>query len=75
MILIRLMEIGVTKHEIITHLDMLIKTNGNRSNMENAKKKWLSDLEFVRDYNINSQRIVPISKIVTGAPDVYYRST
>ena len=55
-ILINLLYHGVTKHEIINHLSMLIETNGSNPRMYPARDKWISDLRFVRDYKIDEQR-------------------
>lgn len=67
-LLARLLDTHVfSKGEIISHLDMLINTNGQKANMREACIKWLSDLDFVRDYRINEQDRSFIDDIKPGS--------
>ena len=45
------------------YLDMFIRINGQKYNMDVAVAKWEDDLKFVREYNFDKQRIVRIDKI------------
>ena len=47
----------------MNYLDLFINTNGLKYDMENAVDKWENDLEFVRSYNFNNQRVVTIDEI------------
>ena len=67
-ILEKLIESGYSKYEIMNHLDMLIATNGSKSNMGNANRKWLEDLDFVRQYYFEKQRQMNVKDIRSGAP-------
>lgn len=68
LLLAHLLDSGVfSKYEIITHLDMLINTNGRSERNHIAKRKWQSDLDFVRDYQINNQQHVRIEDIKPGS--------
>lgn len=67
-ILIGLINASISKYELEKHLDMLINTNGSRSNLESARSKWLADLKYVRNLNLDGQRKVRISQIITGSP-------
>ena len=53
----------LTKSEIISHLNFLIRTNRYNSNMEIALLYWNSDLNFIRSYQLNEQRRVTIDNI------------
>lgn len=53
----------VSKPEIIKYLNMFIKMNGSKDNMEDSVFKWESDLEFVRNLGIESQPKVHINEI------------
>ena len=52
----------LTKSEIISHLNFLIRTNRYNRNMEIALLYWNSDLNFIRSYQLNEQRRVTIEK-------------
>lgn len=53
----------LSKYEIMKYLDMFIRINGQKYNMDVAVAKWEDDLKFVREYNFDKQRIVRIDKI------------
>lgn len=53
----------LSKREVMNYLDLFIHTNGLKYDMENAVDKWENDLEFVRSYNFNNQRVVTIDEI------------
>lgn len=53
----------VTKKEVEGLLWHLIHYNGKKKNMANAKAKWESDLEFVRDFNLSKQRQINAKKV------------
>lgn len=62
-ILINILKNGIcSKNEIISHLDYCINMASGKSNMTAAIHKWESDLQFVRDYKTNTER-VPIGSI------------
>jgi hypothetical protein len=44
-----------SKTEIMSHIDMLVNTNGEQPKMSEARSRWLTDLAFVRDCRINEQ--------------------
>lgn len=67
-ILSYLMEAGCSKYEIINHLDMLIEVNGSKANMDSARRKWIEDLDYVREYNIDNQRHIRVNAIESGKP-------
>jgi hypothetical protein len=46
----------VSKPEIIEYLTFFINSKKNRWNMKLAVEKWTDDLEWVRQYRIDSQR-------------------
>jgi len=67
-LLARLLDTHVfSKGEIISHLDMLINTNSKKANMREARLKWLSDLDFIRDHRINEQDRSFIDDIKPGS--------
>lgn len=39
-------------------------THGRKKNNENAKAKWESDLEFVRDFNLSKQKQINAKRII-----------
>ena len=43
-------------YEIISFLEFLIYRNEGKYNFENACDKWRSDIEFVRNYNVNGRK-------------------
>ena len=51
------------KPEIIEYLNVFIKRNGKRQNMEEAVRRWNEDLRWVREYRLNRQRHFEISNI------------
>ncbi len=53
----------VSKPEIIKYLNMFIKMNGSKDNMEDSVSKWESDLEFVRSFDLNGQPKAHINEI------------
>ncbi len=55
-LLTSLIDLGVMeKQEIINYLEMFIRTNGSKFGMYNAVRKWQSDLDFIREYNMEWQ--------------------
>ena len=65
MILVCLMESGVSKTKITSHLNWLIRQRQGMKNMEKAVKKWESDRQYVASYKLGSQRKVAINLIRT----------
>lgn len=53
----------VSKPKIIEYLTFFISSKKNKKNMKFAVQKWTADLEWVRQYRINSQRRFLISNI------------
>lgn len=53
----------MSKPEIISHLDFLIRTNGKRKNMTVAVSRWNEDIDWIRNYQLDSQRQVTIGRI------------
>ena len=53
----------VKKPEIIRYLDLLLKVNRSRIEMTNRASKWEADLNFVRNYQLDTQENVSISEI------------
>lgn len=53
----------VEKAVIISHLDLLIRTNGKKHNMTLAVSRWTSDVEWVRNYQIDTQRHCTINQV------------
>lgn len=45
----------LSKGEIMEYLHFFIRQRANLSNMEEAIKRWDDDLNWLRDYGINSQ--------------------
>lgn len=48
----------LTKAQVVSFLEGLIYRGKRRYNMRNAVLKWSSDLEYIRDYQLNTQRKV-----------------
>ena len=58
-LLARLITFGfLDKFYITGFIKYLINNNGRRANMKSAVEKWQSDLEFVQNFNIGTQRTV-----------------
>ena len=58
-LLARLITFGFLNKSYITgFIKYLINNNGRRANMKSAVEKWQSDLEFVQNFNIGTQRTV-----------------
>ncbi len=58
-LLARLITFGFLDKSYITgFIKYLINNNGRRANMKSAVEKWQSDLEFVQNFNIGTQRTV-----------------
>lgn len=53
----------MTKQEVIKYLSYFIKMNGARHGNEYAVSKWQEDMQFVQNYNINSQPSTIIKEI------------
>ena len=51
------------KYDIENFIQHLINYNGKRANMEHAVEKWESDLEFLKSFNIKSQRSIYIENL------------
>ena len=51
------------KYDIENFIQRLINYNGKRANMEHAVEKWESDLEFLKSFNIKSQRSIYIENL------------
>lgn len=51
------------KSDIISHLNFLIKTNEKKHNMSVAISRWNDDIDWVRNYQIDSQQRFMISEI------------
>lgn len=63
-ILAYMMDKGIlSKARIIDYLNFFIRNHSNRDNYTLAVKKWKEDLEFVRNYCINTQRQFEIQNI------------
>lgn len=57
-ILLNVLKNGVcSKSEIISHLDYCINMASGKSNMTAAIHKWESDLQFVRDYKTDAEKV------------------
>lgn len=57
-ILLNILKNGVcSKSEIISHLDYCINMASGKSNMSVAIHKWKSDLQFIREYKINAEKV------------------
>ena len=54
---------GMTKKSIIQLLRWFVEVNGNKSGNELARQKWKEDLDFVLNYNINTQEKHQIKNI------------
>lgn len=48
----------LTKSQVVSHLETLIKYRGNELSMQNAVSKWELDLSFVHQYDLQTQRTV-----------------
>nr|DAZ45327.1 MAG TPA: hypothetical protein [Caudoviricetes sp.] len=58
----KLVDLGfITVHSIVSLLESLIKRNG--VNKPNARMKWQSDLEFIRNYKANPETFAFVKKI------------
>lgn len=44
------------KHDVIRYLNQFIDYNGRKDNMSEAVNKWIEDLDFVRNYNMDKQK-------------------
>ena len=53
----------MTKGEVIQYLEFFLRQNENRATHRLACKKWREDLEFVQNYNINTQPRVAVSGV------------
>ena len=53
----------VKKPEIIRYLELFLKMNHSRIEMTDSVSKWESDLNFVRNYQLDKQEKVSISEI------------
>lgn len=53
----------MSKGAIIDHLNRMIRFQGRRENMEDALEKWYDDLEWVREYEVKSQRQQRFSQV------------
>lgn len=62
-ILILLIETGYSKYKILDHISWLIRKNEGKLYMDNAVSKWKSDLGFIENYNIGSQKIIGIRSL------------
>lgn len=58
----------LSKAKIIAIIQDHINYNGRAPNMESAVSKWKSDLDFVQNFNINSQREIKTTKL-----DIFYK--
>lgn len=57
-ILINLLKNGIcSKNEIISHLEQCINMASKKSNMCAAIHKWESDLQFIREYKIDAEKV------------------
>ena len=54
---------GVDKWDVIYYLDFFIDMGKRNLGHEIAVAKWENDLEFVRNFDMENQDIVPISEI------------
>ena len=48
----------MTKEKVVSFLEVLIKRNQNRVNYDSALSKWKDDLQFVLNYQLQSQPVV-----------------
>lgn len=53
----------IEKSEIISHLDFLIKTNRHRRDRAIAIERWTSDVNWCREYRLDTQRQVEIGEV------------
>lgn len=53
----------MTKQDVIKYLSYFIKMNGSRLGNEYAVSKWQEDMQFVQNYNINSQPSTIIKEV------------
>lgn len=52
----------LAKAEIMNHLEWLISTRSSQQNMTNAVGEWKSDLTYVANYDISSQRRIWVNQ-------------
>lgn len=53
----------LSKNEIIDYLQYFINRSKNQRNLLIAVRKWKKDLVWIRDYNLENQKVVEISAI------------
>lgn len=53
-----------TKTQVISYLHFFINNASTRKNMAASVSKWKSDLEWVRNYNIEKQKIFQVKRVV-----------
>ena len=53
----------MAKGDVIRYLSYVIRKNGAKRGNEMALSKWREDLEFVQNYNINTQPSTIIADI------------
>ncbi|MCF2617147.1 hypothetical protein JQM68_08030 [Oscillibacter valericigenes] len=53
---------ALTKAEIMNHLEWLINTRSSQPNMINAVGEWKSDLAYIANYDVSSQRRVWVNQ-------------
>ena len=57
-ILLKVMDNGIlSKSQIISHLEYCINMASSKSNMATAIHKWESDIQFVREYKTDAERV------------------
>lgn len=55
----------LTKAEILSHIDWLIKSRKHMKNMQNAVDEWKTDRAFVSKYKLNRQRLIWVNAFAT----------
>lgn len=64
LILANIMDRGICpKHRVIEYLQFFIRSRRNLPSMRSARAKWQADLDWVRDYRINTQRRFTVAEV------------
>ena len=62
----------MTKGEVIGYLQHFIRLNGSKDSNWLAVEKWKEDLEFIQNYNINTQPRIAVSSVKHYSSKRYY---
>ena len=62
-----------TKAQVIDYLHFFINNALSRKSMAMSVSKWKSDLEWVRNYNIDNQQKFKVKRVVNKRPTKHKR--